>query len=121
MLKEKLKQLLLREKLLIISGILLIITVCISMFVNSFRPLTVIISTVFVTIVLYNLYKYTKMLGINTKDMQKSTFESGLKKFRSGNKLIGSLEMLIIPLTLGLFIPSIIFSLIVLWLKIIFV
>ena len=116
MLKEKWKKLLLREKLLLISGILFILSIPIAVIVENMIVMLIPL-TLFIIFVFYNLYKFMKVNEITIKDIEKET-QKGYKEWENGKKLSGAVRMIAIPMALGVGIVTLGAIIIILWISV---
>lgn len=115
MLKEKWQKLLLREKVLLISVILVILSI----------PLTLItlvgikiLMTFFVISVFYNLYKYMQTDNSSISEAIETDIKKGQQEFNDGKKVSGALRAIALPLAIGMCIPMVLILLIYMWIAI---
>ena len=114
MLKEKWKKLLLREKVMFISGILVILSIPLSLITLYFMPISM---TFFVTILFYNLYKSMQMSNLTISKAIETDIQKGKTKLQEG-KISGAIMIIALPLAIGMGIPMVFTLLIYLWIAI---
>lgn len=115
MLKEKWKKLLLREKVLLISSILVILSIplCLITLYSLAISMTFYIATVF-----YNMYKLMQMSNMTISEAIEIDMKKGNKGLQEGKKVSGAVRMLALPLAIGMGIPMVFIMLIYLWIAI---
>lgn len=116
MLKEKWKKLLLREKLLLISGILFILSIPIAVIIENMIVMLVPL-TLFIIFAFCNLYKFMKVNKITIKDIEKET-QKGYKEWENGKKFTGAVRMIALPMALGVGVVVLVGIIIILWISV---
>ena len=114
MLKEKWKKLLLREKVLLISGILVILSIPLSLITLYSMEISM---TFFVTTVFYNLYKFMQMSNVTISEAIETDIQKGKKELQEG-KISGAIMITALSLAIGMDIPMVFILLIYLWIAI---
>lgn len=110
MLNKKREKLILREKLLLISGILIILSIPL-LLINSYYM--VISLTLFVVSVFYNLYKFMQMCDTSILE----DIEINTKELNEGKKMSGIVTTIIVlSLVICLGVPMVFVLLIYIWL-----
>ena len=115
MLKEKWKKLPLRQKVLFISGILVILSIPLSLITLYFMAISM---TFFVVSVFYNLYKFMKIADLSISYVIDINTQKAEKDFQEGKKISGTVRIISLPLAVSLGIPMILILLICLWIAI---
>lgn len=115
MLKEKWQKLLLREKLLLISGILVILSIPLSLITLYSIAISM---TFFVVSIFYNMYKFVHMSNVSISEAIETGIQEGQKEFQEGQKISGAVKTIALPLAIGMGIPGIFVALICLWIAI---
>lgn len=115
MLKEKWKKLLLREKVLLISGILVILSIPLSLTTLYSMAISM---TFFVTTVFYNLYKFMQMSNVTISEAIETDIQKGKTELQEGKKVSGAVRTIALPLSIGMGIPMVFILLIYLWIAI---
>lgn len=115
MLKEKWKKRLLREKVLLISGILVILSIPLSL-INLYSM--AISMTFFVLSVFYNLYKFIQMTNVSVSEAIDSEIQKGKKELQEGKIVSGTVRSIAAPLAIWIGIPMAFILLIYLWIAI---
>lgn len=115
MLKERWQKLLLREKVLLISGISVILSIPLSLI--TLYCITVAM-TFFVVSVFYNLYKFMQMANVSISEAIEIDTQKGLGELKEGKKISGTVRTIALPLAIGVGIPMVFIILIHLWIAI---
>lgn len=84
MIKEKWQKLLLREKVLLISGILVILSIPLSLITLASIAISM---TFFVVSVFYNLYKFIQMADISITEDVETEIQEGQEELKDGRKV----------------------------------
>lgn len=112
MLKEKWEKLLLREKVLFISGISVILSIPLLLITLYSVPISV---TFFVGTAFYNLYKSLQMADLSISDAIETDMQKGERKFKERKMVSGIVMFMALPLAIGMGIPTVFVLLIYLW------
>lgn len=115
MLKTKWKKLLLREKVLLISGILVILSIPLSLITLYSMAISM---TVFIVSVFYNLYKFMQMANVSISEAIDTDMQKGKKELQEGKRVSGAVRIIALPLAMGIGIPMVAILLIYLWIAI---
>lgn len=115
MLKEKWQKLLLREKLLLISGILVILSIPLVLVTSYCMAVSM---TLFVVSLFYNLYKFMQMANVSISEAIEIDTYKGLNELEEGKKISGTVRTIALPLAIGIGIPMVLVVLIYLWIAI---
>ena len=115
MLKEKWKKLLLREKMLLISGIAVILSIPLSLITLYSMAISM---TFFVVSVFYNLYKFMQTANVSISSAIETDIQRGKKDFQKGKKVSGTVRTIALPLAVGIGIPMVVILFIYLWIAI---
>ena len=115
MLKEKWQKLLLREKVLLISGILVILSIPLSLITLYCMAVSM---TFFVVSVFYNLYKFLQMVNVSISEAVETDTQKWLGELKEGKKISGTVKIIALPLAFGVGIPMVFILLIYLWIAI---
>lgn len=115
MLKEKWKKLLLREKVLLISGILVILSIPLLLITLYSMAISI---TFFVLSFFYNLYKFMQMTNVSISVAIDTDVQKGKKELQEGKKVSGAVRTIALPLAIGMGIPMVFILLIYLWIAI---
>lgn len=115
MLKEKWKKLLLREKVLLISSIVVILSIPLSLITLY----SIAISMTFYTVsVFYNLYKFMQKSNVSISEAIETDMQKGQEELQEGKKVSGAVRTIALPLAIGMGIPMVFILLIYLWIAI---
>ena len=115
MLKEKWKKLLLREKVLLISGILVILSIPLLLITLYSMAISM---TFFVLSFFYNLYKFMQMTNVSISEAIDTDMQKGKKELQEGKKVSGAVRTIALPLAISMGIPMVFILLIYLWIAI---
>lgn len=115
MLKEKWQKLLLREKVLLISGISVILSIPLSLITLYCMAVSM---TFFVVSIFYNLYKFMQMANVSISEAIEIDTHKGLNELKEGKKISGTVRTTALPLAVGVGIPMVLVLLIYLWIAI---
>ena len=115
MLKEKWQKLLLREKVLLVSGILVILSIPLSLITLYCMTVSM---TFFVVSVFYNLYKFMQMANVSISEAIELNTQKGLKELKEGKNVSGIVRAIALPLAIGVGIPMVFILLIYIWIAI---
>lgn len=115
MLKEKWKKLLLREKVLLISGISVILSIPLSLITLYCMAVS---TTFFVVSIFYNLYKFMQMANVSISEAIEIDTQKGLEKLEEGKKVSGAVSVISLRLAFGIGIPMVLVVLMYLWIAI---
>lgn len=108
---KKVKTLPVRQKLLLIIGVLTIISL---FFVSSVPILFVIMLTLFLVLTIINLGIMVISSNISIEDINKQNIEKGVEDLKDGNKFKGFIKIIAIPMAIAGMLFAII-SLALLW------
>ncbi len=112
MLKEKWQRLLLREKVLLISGISVILSILL-LVITSYCMVAAI--TFFLISVSYNMYKFIKMTNVSISKAMETDIQKGQDKLKEGKIISGAVKIIALPLAFGIGIPMVVILLVYLW------
>lgn len=115
MLKEKWQRLLLREKVLLISGISFILSIPLSLITLYCIAAAM---TFFVISVFYNLYKFMQMANVSISEAIEIDTQKGLEEQKEGKKISGTVRTIALPLAIGVGIPMVFILLVYIWIAI---
>lgn len=115
MLKEKWQKLLLREKVLLISGLLVILSIPLSLITLYCMAVSM---TFYVVSIFYNLYKFMQMTNVSISEAIETNTQKGLEELKEGNKISGTVRTTALPLAFGVGIPMVFILLLYLWIAI---
>lgn len=115
MLKKRWQKLLLREKVLLISGISVILSIPLSLITLYCIAAAM---TFFVVSVFFNLYKFMQMSNVSIPEDIEIDTQKGLGELKEGQKIFGTVRTIVLLLTIGLAIPMVFILLIYLWIAI---
>lgn len=110
--KKKWAKLLLREKLLLISGISVILSIPLSLITSYCMVVTM---TIFVVSVFYNLYKFAKIANLSITEAIETDTQKGLQKL---SKISGIVKTIALPLAIAVGIPIVFILLLYMWISI---
>lgn len=99
MLKEKWQKLLLREKELLISGILVILSIPLSLITLYSIAVSM---TFFVVSVFYNLYKFMQMANVSISEAIDNDMQKRLEELKESKKISGTVKIIALPLAVGI-------------------
>lgn len=117
MLKKKWQELLLREKVLLISGISVILSIPLSLITLYCIPVSIIF---FAVSVFYNMYKlFIQGANISISEAIETDIQKGQEEFKKGKKVSGVVHTTALPLAIGMGIPMILIIIIYLWIIVI--
>ena len=112
MLKEKWQKLLLWEKMLLISGILVILSIPLSLITLYCMAVSM---TFFVVSVFYNLYKFMQRANVSISEALEIDTQKGLEELKEGKKISGTVRTIALPLAIGVGIPMVFILLLYIW------
>lgn len=112
MLKEKWQKLLLRKKVLLISGILVILSIPL-LLITSYCM--IVSMTFYLVSVFYNLYKFIQMTNVAISETIEIDTHKGLNELKEGKKISGIVRTIALPLAI---VVGILVLLIYLWIAI---
>lgn len=115
MLKEKWQKLLLRVKVLLVSGILAILSIPLSLITLHCMAVSM---TFFVVSVFYNLFKSLQMANVSISEAIETDTQKGMEELKEGKKISGTVRTIALPLATGVGIPMIFILLISIWIAI---
>lgn len=104
MVKEKWQKLLLRKKVLLISGILVILSIPLSSITFYCMAVSMIF---FVISVFYNLYKYMQTANVSISEAIEADTLKGLKELKECKKISETVRIIALPLAIGIGIPMV--------------
>lgn len=106
------RKLLLREKVLIISSILCVVSIPLLLINKCFMVAS---STVFIISIFYNMYKIMRKNKLTISSAIKIDIEKARKELEEGDKFSGTIRMIALPFAIGVGIPVVCIILICLW------
>lgn len=115
MVKEKWQKLLLREKVLLISGILVILSIPLSLITLYCMAVSM---TFFVVSVFYNMYKFVQMANVSISKAIEIDTQKGLEELKEGKNVSETVRTIALPLAIGVCIPMVFILLIYIWIAI---
>lgn len=115
MLKEKWRKLMLREKVLFISGILVILSIPLS--VITFYSMAISM-TFFIGAVFYNLYKYIEMANVLISEAIETDMEKAKNEWQQGKKVLAAVRSVALIFVFAIGIPMVFILVLYLWIAI---
>ncbi len=115
MLKGKWKKLMLREKVLLISGILVILSIPLSLITLYSMAISM---TFFVVSVFYNLYKFMEKANVSISEAIDTDMQKAEKEWKEGKKVSATVKTIAFPFAIGVGLPMLFILLVYLWIAI---
>lgn len=115
MLKEKWRKLILREKVLFISGILVILSIPLSVVTLYFIASSM---TFFIISTFYNLYKLMEMANVSITEAIDTDMKKAENEWQQGKKVSAVVRSVALPFAFGVGMPMVFILLLYLWIAI---